>query len=221
VRRRVGTALAVRSPFRRLSDVRGCLGSPKCLGRASLELRATEVFFVAGSAVHWFTAGHRARLFPCGRSCPSSTTVPENLSAFSHPSIVTAPQSSFVHVTARALSSGAPPTRVSALSTTSRCSVHTHEAFQASLCSAPRCSQPPGGFLHFIARGLVSSHSRAQDPSRSRASLSAQAFGLIGRLVPPCRWLASSSLRLHGEARAHVPRLRGFAPREGAFSPVG
>jgi hypothetical protein len=59
-----------------------------------------------------------------------------------------------------------PPTRVSALPRHHTRGVHSC-GFPTPLRSVLRCSQPLDGLLRPMARGLLSSHNRVQDPSRS------------------------------------------------------
>ena len=91
----------------------------------------------------------------------------------------------------------------------------------ASLGSAHRLSQPPGGLLRTPAsRACFIPQATSRVPSRPGASLSAQPFQ-PHRLVttpmplPPARSPAETG------CHSRTPRLRGFAPHEAAFLRFG
>lgn len=85
-----------------------------------------------------------------------------------------------------------------------------------SLRSALRLSQPLGGLLRSSARRLVSSRCHVQGSSRSGASPSPQPPSLVGRSLPPGRWIIVAH-RPKPAATSDAPRLRGFAPRRDTF----
>lgn len=122
--------------------------------------------------------------FPCGARVFATYRPQRPYASLVHPPQGTPLQSSFSQLTAPRLSAKDSTYQGSRPSLDITLARPQHEGTQPSLRSVLRLSQPLDGLLRTKARRLVSSRNRAQDPSRSGASPSAQPPSLIGRRCP-------------------------------------
>jgi hypothetical protein len=95
-----------------------------------------------------------------------------------------------------------------------------HRASNARLRSAHSVSHTHDGLLLPTPCGPISSHSHVRD-SHSRGFPRHQAGSPHRRVVPSCRWRASSTGELPHRRQIRSPHLQGFGPSSGPLLPAG